>query len=340
MENDNNTGNSVHVVDVVDQQEIKRKKTITIVIVALAVVLLVAALITGFRNRGDSPVDTTISTTTSTSTAPIATTTTTTPSTVPTETTVTVVPVVVPTTTVEPQASTDPVTVPTTVVTTTAAPVDWRATDPSTWTAEQVVTYYVESVNLCKAYTGALTVNHNEQFEAEVLDCTGGDIAKYVANKVVENMAKPTSDVYQFNGGTAVDSEGNTTTLLLPLEGNCVLPMEGIKSATAVKNGDSISVTIILNEELTTIDNKVPPYNSTSIGYIQLTEIYKYLDMTKLDITYFGSSIEATIRPDGYISSATYKIPIQTVAGGKKGPLTGTATFTATQQEVWELLWA
>ncbi len=304
-------------------------KTLTVIIVAFAAVacILFSLAVHDFVTR-DSV----------TTTQPnVSTTSTTIPSTIPT-TQPTTQPSTVPTT----QPSTAPSTLPSTTEPTSAdVPVvvlDWRKADPSTWTQEQMLTYLSEAVNKSKSYTGDLTVNHTENFTAEVLDCTGGSLATYVVNQVVQTMSDPSDEVFQFKNGTTVNSEGETIPILLPQAGAFTLPIEGVQSITATKDGDSVNIHLVLVPESVAL-NEIPVYNPQAIGFLQLTQIQNFLTLTALDIDYKGSSIDATINSDGYVSKATYTIPIHTYAGGEKGVLSGSATFEAEQVEVWELLW-
>lgn len=195
-----------------------------------------------------------------------------------------------------------------------------------------------DAVNKTKAYTNTLSVKHVETFDANVTECTGGSTVASIANSVVSSIAAPTDEVLTFNGGTATDSEGETVTILLPQKGNFRLTMDGIKTITATKNGDETVINVTLVEE--TVDHTVfPTFNAAGVGYLDLSTLdLGVLSIDTANMYYPGSTIEARIRPDGYVSYAAYTIPMD-VSVTTKGLIRANLAFEGMQTETWQFNW-
>ncbi len=210
--------------------------------------------------------------------------------------------------------------------------------DVANMSEAEILAMLGDAVNKTKAYTSTLSVKHVETFDANVTECTGGSTVASIANSVVSSIAAPTDEVLTFNGGTATDSEGETVTILLPQKGNFRLTMDGIKTITATKNGDEIVVKVTLVEE--TVDHTVfPTFNAAGVGYLDLSTLdLGVLSIDTANMIYPGSTIEAHIRPDGYVGYAAYTIPMD-VSVSTKGLIKANLAFEGMQTETWQFNW-
>lgn len=211
-------------------------------------------------------------------------------------------------------------------------------TDPTGMSDAEILNMLATAVNKTKAYKDTLSVNHKETFDANVTECTGGSTVAGIANSVVSSIAAPSDEVLTFNGGTAVDSEGETVTILLPQKGEFRLTMDGIKSITATKSGDETIINITLVEE--TVDHTVfPTHNAAGVGYLDLSTLdLGVLSIDNATMKYPGSTIEAHIGPDGYVTYAQYTISMD-VKVNTKGLLKATVAFEGQQTETWDFNW-
>ena len=210
--------------------------------------------------------------------------------------------------------------------------------DVSNMSEAEILAMLGDAVNKTKAYTNTLSVKHVETFDANVTECTGGSAVASIANSVVSSIAAPTDEVLTFNGGTATDSEGETVTILLPQKGNFRLTMDGIKSISATKNGDLTVVKVTLVEE--SVDHKTfPAANSAGVGFLDLSTLdLGVLTIDNAEMKYPGSTIEAHIRPDGYMEYAAYTIPMD-VRVSTAGLLKANIAFEGMQTETWQFNW-
>lgn len=215
--------------------------------------------------------------------------------------------------------------------------------DYTSYTKEQIVSTLAEAVNKTKAYTGNITVNHKESFDATVKDVQpGGALVARAVDFVKGLVLKPSEEVYSFSNGTAVTSEGENTQLLLPKAAPFTLGADGVADASISEENGLVHINIELNEERCTDINSAPAYNSSSIGYLNLGDIvsnFNIIKVSKIDVNYPGSVIDCYIRPDGYVSSVTYTINMDTYAEASGMNIQGSAEFSGAQTEIWNINW-
>lgn len=220
----------------------------------------------------------------------------------------------------------------------TQAPAAQNA-DVSTWSKAQIIQYASDAVNQTKAYGGQLSVHHMESMETNIISITGGSLAQRMANALMSAVMKPTDEIWEFNGGYASDSEGAQQTLLLPNGKAFNLPESGVAAASASKSGENVVVNLTLVPETVDI-NTVPQYNSNAIGFLDVGSLnLSVLKVTSAAITYQGSTIRLTIRPDGYVARAEYTLPMYVSGSGTGMGISGNAEFDGAQTEIWELNW-
>lgn len=246
----------------------------------------------------------------------------------------------VPTSNIEVPSSVPYVTNPSIDVPTTNIPVSEvpttqaAAKDPSKWTKAETLKYLSESINKTRAITTPVSVHHSEAFSFTV-----SDMAKVVAdvvNKIIASVADPNEEDLNFNGGVAVNSEGETVPLLLPKKGNFYLDDAGCKSASASKSGANTIVKISLIQE--TVDmNTAPKYNSSACGYLDTStlDIPSIIKISNFNIDYQGTDVTYTINPDGYVISAAYHVPLALDISGKAVGISANIKISGYEDEVW-----
>lgn len=211
--------------------------------------------------------------------------------------------------------------------------------DPSGWSQGKILEKAKNAVNKTKQYKGSVTVSHSESFTADVTECTGGEIVKGVANIMIGWIVKPVDETLTYNNGKAVNSEGETIPLLLPLKNNFSLSQSGVKSAKVYKTGTEYVIKISLVEESVGI-NDVPTHNASSIGYLDVKNFdLSILTIDSANIVYKGSSLELHINAEGFVTYAKYGIPLNVSGTGHRGSISGSAVFDGEQTEIWDFDW-
>lgn len=232
-----------------------------------------------------------------------------------------------------PQNQTTATTAP--AVNTTQAP----SADVSAMGSQQILDLLTNAVNQTKSYTGSVSVHHTESFEANVTQCTGGSLVAQVANSLIGMVVKPSDETLSFSGGTAVNSEGETVTMLLPQKGSFRLTMSGVSSISAYADGSNTVVNVTLVPESVGMYD-VPAANAAGVGYLDVSSLdISILEVTGAAITYKGSTIKAVINPNGYVEYAEYTIPLNVEGSARSGVISGSATFDGKQTEIWDLNW-
>lgn len=213
------------------------------------------------------------------------------------------------------------------------------AANVAAMTNQQLLDTLTAAVNKTKAYTGNVTVNHIESFEANVTECTGGSIVKSVANTIVGMVINPVDEVLSFSGGNATNSDGEILPILLPQNDNFALSIGNIKSISGAINGSDTVIKVQLVQESVDLYT-VPAANASAIGYLDINSYdTSVLEITSATINYVGSSFEVHIRPDGYVSYAKYEMPMNVKGSAKSGSISGSAVFDGQQTEVWKFNW-
>lgn len=208
------------------------------------------------------------------------------------------------------------------------------------YTKKEIIDIYSDALNKTRAYAGALTVNHSESFTANIKDAhPGGALTELLASNIVKLVGSEGNQTLTYNGGYAVNKDGETVPVLLPQRTHFNLPEAGVADAVLSKSGDKTHIRITLVPETVTM-GQVPTYNSGAIGYLDTSDMdFKIITISRVDITYPGSVIDAVIRADGYIESVTYTINMSTYAELSGMGITGYGTLEGAQTEKWNLIW-
>ena len=208
------------------------------------------------------------------------------------------------------------------------------------YTKSEIIGVYSEALKKTRGYTGALTVNHSESFTADIKDAhPGGALTELLASNIVKLVGSEGQQTLSYNGGFAVNKDGETVPVLLPQRTAFSLPEAGVASAEISKEGDKTRVRLVLVPETVSM-GQVPAYNAGAIGYLDTSGMdFKIITISRVDITYPGSVIDAVIRSDGYIESVTYTINMSTYAELSGMGVSGYGTLEGAQTESWKLVW-
>lgn len=211
--------------------------------------------------------------------------------------------------------------------------------DPSAWSKSKILAEAKSAITKTKSYTGKFSVAHKEGFDADVTECTGGSIVASVANLLIGWVVSPVDETLNFNGGKAVNSEGETVSILLPKKGSFTLSESGLSTASARRSGNEYIITLGLVKESVDLYG-VPKHNASAIGYLDVGNLdISFMDVDKADITYKGSTVELHINSNGYITSASYTIPLHVEGAAHRGSISGSAVFDGVQTEQWTFNW-
>lgn len=211
--------------------------------------------------------------------------------------------------------------------------------DPSTWSKSKILSEAKKAVSKTKSYTGKVSVDHKEGFDANVTECTGGSIVASVANLLIGWVVSPVDETLNFNAGKAVNSEGETVQILLPKKDSFSLSESGLSTASARRSGNEYIITLGLVKESVDLYG-VPKHNASAIGYLDVGSLdISFMDVDKADITYKGSTLELHINSNGYVTSASYTIPLHVEGAAHRGSISGSAVFDGVQTEQWTFNW-
>lgn len=172
-----------------------------------------------------------------------------------------------------------------------------------------------------------------------VVDCSVPSVIGTI-NKVISGITDDLApeESYSFAGGAGADAGGNPVTpkdVIPPKGKDFSLPEAGVTSARAEKQGDNTVYYITLAAENTTIENPVPPYHDSSLGYLDITSLNLPIKVTRGDMHYPGSTISLTVNGSGKVVALTERVPMNgegatTVLGQE-----GTASFEGALEENW-----
>lgn len=299
--------------------------------VIIAIILAVWIFAMGMVLGVDKGIEDTLATANSTTLAPTDQTpsnTTTTPPTTETPTTT------APPTTTGLQASTIPSTSTNTDASTTV-PTTQNSDDPSSLSKAQII----EKVNSYVAQLKAeqnMTAHKAESIKIEVVDFSIPS-AISIINSIINGLAGDEEVTYTFTNGTEAGG-GTPYSLIPPTNKDFLLSEAGVVSAEAKKSGTDTVYTVNLAVEETTAEAPVPQYNSTAIGYLDLTslDLPSMVTITKANMHYPGSTVEITVNEQGKVVKLINKMPMTGEGGAKIFGAEGTASFQGGLDETWD----
>ena len=150
-------------------------------------------------------------------------------------------------------------------------------------------------------------------------------------------VVKPVDETLNFSNGKAVNSEGETVSLILPQKNGFNLTEDGVKSASVnVVNNEYVIKINLVQESAGMYD--VPRHNASAIGYLDVANFdLSFLTIESALINYKGSSVELHINSQGYVTYAEYHIPLLVKGSGNGAGISGSVTFDGEQTEVWSM---
>lgn len=225
-------------------------------------------------------------------------------------------------------------------------PVPSQNADYSSYTKRQIIDTYATALAKTRGYMGDLTVHHTETLNSDFKNVhsePGGErVEKLVAkfgNYILNFLGEGDEQDLHFRNGKATNKDKEVVPILLPQRTSFSLPESGVKSAYIEKKGDNVHIVITLVPEKVSMGG-VPKYNAGAIGYLDTSELdFKLAKIERVDINYLGSVIDATIRPDGYISYVKYTINMFTDADISGLGISGGGSIDGNQTEEWQLMW-
>lgn len=215
-----------------------------------------------------------------------------------------------------------------------------NADDPSSLSKEQII----EKMNTYMAQLKAeqnMTAKKYELIQVTVVDCSVPSAVGTI-NSIVQGVigSGPEEFTFTFSGGQGVNEDGETVSpfdAIPPSSKEFKVTAEGVKTATAVKQGDSTIYTVILHPETTTAAQPVPVYNTTAIGYLDIMSLdLPTVTIEKADMEYPASEVSITVDGNGKVTRLVNKLPMKGYGEAKLAFVPGNATFEGNLDETWD----
>lgn len=212
--------------------------------------------------------------------------------------------------------------------------------DYSSFTKGDILAVYKDAIEKTRGFEGNVNVNHTESFTADIKDAhPGGALTELLASNIVKLVGSEGQQTLSFTNKKAVNKDNEEIPLLLPQRTEFSLTEDGIKSAGISEKNGKLYVKIVLVPETVSM-GEIPPHNASAIGYLDTSGMdFKVITISRVDITYPGSVIEAEILENGYIGKVTYTINMSTYAELSGMGISGYGTLEGAQTEKWEILW-
>lgn len=253
--------------------------------------------------------------------------------------------VVTPTTTAPTTAPTAPPTTQGTQQDSTQTPDSGTQTPSQDSGADVSSLSHQEIVDKVNKYMVQLRSEQNMQAHktatvyVNVVDCSVPAIIGTI-NNVISGITDDLApeENYAFSGGQSADADGNAVTprdVIPPKGKDFSLPAAGVAAARAEKQGDNTVYYITLVSEDTTIQNPVPPYHDTSLGYLDITTFDLPIKVTKGDMHYPASTITLTVNGSGKAVALSERVPMNGDGGTTVLGQEGTASFEGALEENW-----
>lgn len=209
------------------------------------------------------------------------------------------------------------------------APAEDKGSKIPSGTAE-IVKAYNNAINDTKKFQGTVSVHKVGTMNINLDDCTVSFLTSAI-NKILQGLIKDTDSSWTFTNGQHVWEDGNITELnkIVPPGGGreAKLAEAGVASATAKDNGDgTYTMTIKLVAEKSTFDGSTgatvnPAHNESVVDPLNLATLeVPSVTITKADMDYPGTTLEATVNGDGLLTKLVVDLPMQ---GGGTGNAMG-----------------
>lgn len=212
------------------------------------------------------------------------------------------------------------------------------AKDPLSLSKQEIIAEVNKYVNQAKKEQN-MTATGTSLVAIEVTECSAQGFVSTL-NSIISGITEKFGgeESYTFVNGQATDADGNTVTpwdVISPTHKDFSALDEGVASAKVEKVGENTVYTITMVVEDTTMENPVPAYNSTVIGYLDLAGIDLPITLTKADMHYPGSTIAVTVNPDGKVIEIANKLPMEGTGATKFIGKEVFASFAGALDEKW-----
>ena len=216
----------------------------------------------------------------------------------------------------------------------------------SSLTKTQIVSRVADALNAAKAEKEMTAVKH-EVVTINVTECSVQQAVSMI-NSIINRLAGEETITYKFTNGQAVgiDADGKEADdgasftpnqAIPPKDKSFSLPDDGVKSATATKDGANTVYTITLNPEDTTYTSPVPQYHSNAYGYLDLTSIdISGVSFTDANMHYPETVITATVNENGKLIKIHFLMPMTGDGSAKLAFVNGSAKFEGSDDETWD----
>ena len=240
------------------------------------------------------------------------------------------------------EPSTTEPTLPGTDDTTTSQPLDVEIVptvkDPLSLSKEEIIAEVNKYVNQVKKEQN-MTAKATSVVNISVTECSAQSLVNTI-NNVITNITDKFGgeENYTFVNGQATDADGNAVTpwdVIPPTSKDFSAIDAGVVSAKVEKVGENTMYTIVMVVEDTTMENPVPTYNSTVIGYLNLASIDLPFKLTRADMHYPGSTVSVVVNPDGKVVELINKLPMEGTGATKLIGKEAFASFGGALDEKW-----
>lgn len=217
---------------------------------------------------------------------------------------------------------------------TTAPTTQTNINDPSSLSKAEIIEKFNSYMGQLKAEQN-FTAHKVESIKIEVVDCSVPSAIGLI-NNVIKGIAGDEELTFTFTNGSEPDG-GTPYSLIPPTNKDFLLSDAAVVSAEAKKSGNDTVYTVILAVEDTTAESPVPPYNSTAIGYLDLTSLsLPGVKISKADMHYPGSTVEIVVNSDGKVTKLVNKLPMTGVGVASIAMFDPTASFEGGLDETWD----
>lgn len=193
-----------------------------------------------------------------------------------------------------------------------------------------IVKAYNNAINDTKKFQGTVSVHKVGTMKINLDDCSVSFLTSSI-NKILQGLIKDSDSSWTFTNGQHVWEDGSITELnkIVPPGGGreAKLAEAGVASATATDNGDGTYTMVIkLVAEKSTFDGATgatvnPSHNESVVDPLNLATLeVPSVTITKADMDYPGTTLEATVNGDGLLTKLVVDLPMQ---GGGTGNAMG-----------------
>ncbi len=199
--------------------------------------------------------------------------------------------------------------------------------DIENYSKAEVVNYYNKCLK--ESYAKKLKAKKTETITI-VLDSSsaGSIVTNFINNTIIPKYAGTKEYEREFMNG--VSDECKLTEFALPYS----LTADGAKAAKITKNGSNYVITINVVAETSTLSNP-PKYNTMCAHPLDLATVdISPATVTKVDFSYPGTTLTATVDANGKVLSTAIEQPLSATGEGKLGITISAALHGSLEQTV------